>query len=208
MMGIRKRRLLHGVGLNDADYMTRIQEVVDDKYITVWTCPFYKTWKSMITRCYSDHYFLNKPAYRNAMVCQEWLTFSNFKSWMEKQDYVGKDLDKDILVKGNTVYSPETCIFVPRKINNFILDCYNRRGDYMIGVYWRADRGKYQAYCADPFTGKTKNLGHFTSELEAHLVWKRKKHEHACALADSDYCTDPRLADILRTRYLGDFTND
>ena len=65
-------------------------------------------------------YLERRPAYKDVVVRQEWLTFSNFKRWMEKQDWEGKQLDKDIIVLGNKVYSPETCAFVLGVTNGFI----------------------------------------------------------------------------------------
>ena len=98
-----------GFGINDADY------VVNSRSST--PCPFYRTWVGMIRRCYSPVEHKNQPSYIDCTVCREWAYFSNFRSWMLQQNWKGLDLDKDILVKGNKVYSPSTCIFVPRKLN-------------------------------------------------------------------------------------------
>ena len=203
-----KRRKVFGVGNNDADYMVYECETIGGKRKIIWRCPFYLTWANMLRRCYSEKALIRNPTYKGCTVFERWLIFSNFKAWMETQDWKGKQLDKDLLVKGNKVYSPDNCIFVHPKVNTFTTDHGNARGEYMIGVYWSKNAGKFMSQCGNPFTGKQEYLGCFTNELEAHLAWKRKKHEHACALADSEYCTDPRLAEILRTRYLGDFTND
>ena len=197
---LRKRnRLVFGVGINDADYNVCEHYIVDGKDKIVWVCPFYQTWKSMLKRCYSEKEY---PTYKGCSVCDEWLIFSNFKRWMEQQDWQGKQLDKDLLIEGNKVYSPETCIFVDQVINKFVTDSGAARGEYMIGVYWRKHVGKFVSQCSNPFTCKREHLGYFTDELTAHLVWKARKHELACQLADSQYCTDPRLAEVLRTRYL------
>ena len=82
----------------------------------------YLYWKCMIERCY-DPYELNKrPTYIDCTVCKEWLNFQNFAKWYEENYYECNEhkmsLDKDILVKGNKIYSPETCIFVPMNIND------------------------------------------------------------------------------------------
>ena len=193
-----KNKKVCGVGINDADY--NVYEYVDDK--AVWRCPFYITWKSMLERCYSEKFQLRQPTYKGCSVCDAWLTFSNFKNWMETQDWQGKHLDKDILKAGNKVYCPEYCIFVDHKINSFVLDRGASRGDCMIGVNWDKDRGKFYSQCSNPTTGKSEYIGRYSDELEAHLAWKRRKHELACELAESEYCNDPRLAEALRTRYL------
>ena len=201
-MKLRKRnRLIQGVGVNDADYNVTKHTIVDGNYKIIWRCPYYRTWASMLNRSYSKKFQLRNGTYRGCSVCDQWLIFSNFKSWMETQDWEDKQLDKDLLKEGNRVYCPEYCIFVDSKINTFVLDSCAARGQYMLGVSWDKCGNKYQSHCSNPFSGKYERLGRFTTELEAHLAWKTRKHELACLLADSEYCTDPRLAEALRTRY-------
>jgi hypothetical protein len=106
------RKPVHGVGINDADY--EIHPTINGKKAM---CKYYRSWHSMLERCYSKKVQARQPAYKGCTVCDEWLTFSNFKSWMIKQEWQGKALDKDIRVKGNKVYSPETCMFVTAKEN-------------------------------------------------------------------------------------------
>lgn len=72
----------------------------------------YKTWKSMLQRCYDKKCQARQPTYLGCSVVYEWHNFQNFAEWMSKQDYEGKQLDKDIKVKGNKVYGPDTCMFV------------------------------------------------------------------------------------------------
>ena len=200
-MQVRKSiraKFVCGVGINDADY--NISRSLDGRII--WRCPFYVVWSSMLVRCYSEKEKLRLPTYKDCKVCDEWLIFSNFKAWMETQDWEGKDLDKDLLKEGNKVYSPEICIFVDHKINTFVLHHGNGSGQYMIGVHLHKKLNKFRARCCNPFNGKQESLGLFTTELEAHLAWKARKHQLACQLADSNYCNDGRLAEALRTRYL------
>ena len=201
-MRLRKRnKLVFGVGVNDADYLTQKMEVIDGKIKQVWRCHYYITWRNMLKRCYSEKYH-SKATYKDCFVCEEWLTFSNFKKWMETQDWEGKQLDKDLLKEDNKIYSPEYCIFVDRKINLFVTDCGASRGEHMIGVCWNKNKSRFVSYCSNTFTGKIEYLGVFNTELEAHLAWKNKKHEHACKLAESELVSDPRLAEALKTRYV------
>ncbi len=72
----------------------------------------YKTWRHMLERCYDKKYQAKRPTYIGCSVCAEWHNFQIFAEWMSEQDYEGKQLDKDIKVKGNKVYSPDTCTFV------------------------------------------------------------------------------------------------
>ena len=197
----KRKRTVYGVGINDADYIVKEYATVDGGRKAVWTCPLYRTWKSMLERCYSEKSQAKHPTYKECYVCDEWLTFSNFKSWMEQQDWGGRHLDKDILKEDNKIYCPEYCIFVDQSVNNFVIDNGASRGEYMIGVYWHNRDSKFVSQCRNPFTGKKEYLGIFNTELEAHLAWKKRKHELACQLAESDLVSDPRLAEALRTRY-------
>jgi len=109
------KRLVHGIGINDLKNAARI--IIDDKDCM---SPFYQTWANMLKRCYSDSYLKSRPTYKDCTVCDEWLLFSNFKAWMETQDWKGKQIDKDILEPGNRMYAPDFCIFVTHEINNIL----------------------------------------------------------------------------------------
>lgn len=187
-------KLVYGAGLNDADYA--VSPRVSGKTVM---CPFYQAWKSMLQRCYSPKWKDKYPTYINCSVCDEWLTFSNFKAWMEKQGWKGKHLDKDILFSGNKVYSADTCVFVDSMANTFTTDCGASRGEWPIGVYLNKREGKFQASCSNPITGMREHLGFFTCPNLAHQAWKKRKHELACQLADLQ--TDDRVANSLRSRY-------
>lgn len=189
----KKIKLVCGIGVNDVDYI--VQPVINGS--KVW-CPFYRVWQNMLKRCYNVNYLAKYPTYIGCSVCEEWLTFSNFKKWMETKDWKGKQLDKDLLFVGNKVYSPETCVFVDGVLNNFTLDRAADRGKWPIGVYLR-ECGKFQARCCNPFTKKRELLGLFTCPNEAHQAWKKRKYELACQLADLQ--DDPRVAKALRERY-------
>lgn len=190
----KKNTLIYGVGLNDADYP--VKPVVNGMRDS---CPFYITWVSMLVRCYSKNYQSKHPAYIGASVCNQWLAFSNFKKWMSTQDFKGKALDKDLLIFGNKIYSPEACVFVDQATNKFTTDSARSRGDYPLGVNLNRESGRFQARCNNPITGARNALGHFTCPDEAHLAWKKRKHELACQLADLQ--TDERVAAALRLRY-------
>ena len=193
-------RLVHGVGINDADYPVTKNETVNGKSRQLWRCPFYFKWKALLERCYSPKSLSRFRTYEHTTVCDEWLTFSNFKAWMETQDWEGKYLDKDYLKEGSKVYSPETCVFVTNKINCFINDQNLRRGDgFLTGAYKVYD--KYKALCNNPFTNEGEYLGMFNTELDAHLAWKRRKHELACMLVESGETTDERVINILLEKY-------
>ena len=191
----KKNRLVFGVGINDADYP--VEPVVDGRKVK---CPYYVTWKDMIGRCYSEKLQERRPTYIGCSACPDWLYFMNFRGWMSSQDWEGKALDKDLLKGGNKVYSPSTCAFVDQTTNSFTNDRGRARGDYPTGVHMDKPTGKFQASCSNPFTKKRESLGYFHCPDQAHLAWKKRKHELACQLAELQ--TDQRVAEALRTRYV------
>ena len=205
---MKLRKLVYGVGVNDADYaVTEWETIVVNgvrKQNMVWMCPYYLAWLNMLKRCYSTKYQERKPTYKGCSVSEDWLTFSNFRSWMERQDFEGKQLDKDLLFEGNKVYSAETCVFVTKGVNLFTTDCGAARGEWSIGVCWHKGVNKFMSRCRNPFTKKKEHLGYFTCEAEAHQVWLKRKLELAHLIAAEQ--TDERVAKALIARYTN-YTN-
>ena len=200
---MKKKKLVYGVGINDADYAVEKCETISyengkQKRKLVWICPFYCKWRDMLRRCYSAKWQEKYPTYIGCSACKDWLVFSNFKHWMEKQDWEGKQLDKDLLLQGNEVYSPRACVFVDKKVNLFVTERNASRGRLMIGVCWHRGANKFQALCGDG-SGKQKHLGLFDTEIEAHKAWLDFKLEQAKILAAEQ--TDPRVAKALIERY-------
>ena len=198
------KKRVYGVGTNDAGYAVQKFETVGyadgkQKWKRIWACPYYVTWKDMLKRCYSAKYQECKPTYKGCTVSSEWHTFSSFKAWMETQDWEGKHIDKDLLFQGNKIYGAATCVFVTGMVNSFTTDRGNDRGEWLIGVYWDKNAGKFRAQCSNPLTKKNERLGLFTCELEAHQAWLKRKLELAHELAAIQ--TDPRVAKALIDRY-------
>lgn len=187
-MSLAKRKLIHGVGINDADYL--IIRIIDGKQ---QICPYYRTWSDIIDRCYNPKYHITRPTYIGCSICEEWRTFSNFKVWMMTQDWEGKQLDKDLLVSGNKIYSPRTCLFVPPAINSLMNGNAASRGKYAIGASWHKPTGKYIAYCC--ISGKNKYLGLHLSEEDAHQAYIAFKRELIIITANKE--TDLKLKDAL-----------
>ena len=203
-MNPKDKKLVCGVGINDADYDVTKKEAVGfvdgkQKQKQVWVCPYYRVWTNMLGRCYSAKFHERRPTYVGCTVSDEWRTFSNFKAWMVKQDFIGKHLDKDLLFEGNKVYSPETCVFVSGLVNTFTANREAERGEWLIGVCWNKIKEKFQANCKNPFTKKQEHLGLFTCEQRAHKAWLKRKLELARELAAIQ--TDPRVAKALIDRY-------
>ena len=151
----------------------------------------YICWKSMFERCYSAKYQKKHQTYRGCYVCDDWLFYSNFKKWYDnnyyKIDNKTTQLDKDILVKGNKVYSPDTCVFVPNFINTLFTKSQKSRGEFPIGVCFNKRDKKYQANLSVFKDGKKtrKHLGYFTTPEEAFESYKKAKEDYIKEVADN-----------------------
>ena len=160
----------------------------------------YGLWFSMIQRCFSEKEQIRYPTYKGCSVSDNFLNYSFFYDWCQKQTGFGKvdengrsfQLDKDILFTGNKLYSETTCVFVPNEINLFFTDRGKNRGDYPIGVSFYKASGKYMAKCKVNSTDK--HLGYFNTPQEAFAVYKPFKEDLCKQLAlkwESEI--DPRL---------------
>ena len=197
-------KLVCGIGVNDLPYRVQIKEWVTEnggKRIRklVFQCKYYEVWKDMLKRCYSEKFLESKPSYIGTSVCSEWLYASAFKKWMEQQDWHGKCLDKDIIAPGSKLYSPETCAFVLKATNSFVIASDAIRGEYPTGVSLSKGKGKYIARCKNPFTRKREHLGYFSTPQDAHEAWRKRKHELAQLVAAKE--SDPRVVEALKKRY-------
>ena len=168
---------VHGVGVND--YCGAV--VNGGKVLAS-----YKVWDSMLNRCYSKKHHIKHPSYTDCTVCSEWLCFSNFKRWFDENYVEGYHLDKDILIKGNKVYSPDTCCFVPREINNVIENVKSKRGNTPMGVFERC--GKFLSYVR--VNGKRIYLGTFGTMEEAFEAMKKEKEIYIKKLAQTYYAAN------------------
>lgn len=171
-----KRKIVYGVAHND--YAGRIKE--NGKHIRS-----YRSWISMLSRCYGEKELNNRPSYKGCSVCDEWLLFSNFKKWFDDPTngyQNGYCLDKDILVKGNKVYSPNTCCFVPNEINTLLLESNkSRKPNGIKGVY----KTKFNTFIAGYSDGKGKrvHLGSFKTLEEAKLAYSTFKEKRVKSIA-------------------------
>lgn len=167
----KKEKMFCGVGINDADYKTIL--TVDK--LVVWKCPFYMKWTKMMNRCYGTSTHKNQPKYIGCAVVEEWKRFSNFKKWMESQDWEGKDLDKDLLIEDNKVYGPETCVFIENNLNVFI-NTKSNSSKYM-GVCAKTLLGGSIKYYSMTGLPKTKQLGIYDNPMDAHIRWLEDRLE-------------------------------
>lgn len=161
---------VYGVGILDAPNQTKGS--LSKKH---------SIWRRVLERCYDGKRHEKYQTYEQCTVSDNFRHFSYFERWCEAQvgfdskDDKGKPfaLDKDILVKGNKVYSEDTCCFVPQEINSLLTSSKAKRGLYPIGVSYEKRVSKFQANVA--FEGKNKRLGYFDCSEKAFLAYKEAK---------------------------------
>ena len=145
----------------------------------------YTTWKDVLKRCYDPKYHEKHSTYKNCKVCEEWNNYQVYAKWHTENYYEVENermaLDKDILCKGNKVYSPETCVFVPQSINTLFVKGDKCRGEYPIGVY-KHENNKFVALIRK---GNEKiHLGIYDTVEQAFLAYKQAKEEYIKKVAE------------------------
>lgn len=155
----------------------------------------YTSWSAMITRCYTltlsngeNHY----RRYEDVKVCDEWLLYENFYGWLHSQENFDNwiqlnngAVDKDILVKGNKVYSPDTCCLVPDNVNALFLKADRIRGKYPIGVTYKRRDGVFEVQCR--LNGKETYLGRRSTPEQGFLLYKEYKESYIKQVAQEEY---------------------
>ena len=152
----------------------------------------YNAWKGVLERSYDKKLKEKYSTYKNVVCCKDWLNYENFYEWLHSQPnfdkwYNGKRwaIDKDILNKGNKIYSPENCCLVPHIINGLFVKGDARRGKYPIGVHKHIN--KFQALCNNPFVNKTISLGLYKTPHEAFQAYKKAKESYIKQVAQVEY---------------------
>ena len=167
--GTFKRKLVYGVGIDDIEG-AKEWDVNGKRH----SFKYYRDWKNMLKRCYCN----TGDYLGNVMVSESWFTLSNFKAWFEQNYVEGYVLDKDIL--SGKVYSENTCIYIPKKLNLFLTsvrkDC---------GSYFDITRNKYQSH-TKKYNDKRINIGRFATEREAVFFAKTVKMLEIDKLMQSD----------------------
>lgn len=168
---------VYGVGFNDVGFRVKI----DGKML--WQ---YQLWKTMLRRCLCSKCKTTSPTYKDVTCCDEWLSFGNFLAWCNKETGYsglpeGFHLDKDIIVKGNKIYSPEACSFVPRNVNMLLNDNGAARGDWPVGVSLYKRDGRFNANIK--CWGKLRFLGRHDTPEGASAAYKIAKEAHVKIVA-------------------------
>ena len=167
------KRKIHGVGINDVPGAAKqARQLQHERH-------YYIVWSGVLRRCYSPKEQVKAPTYVGCTVDPRWHYLSNFKQWYEEQgDITGKQIDKDIISPGNKVYGPDTCFFVPSRLNGFFIKRDKLRGKYPIGVFHDPRALNKRFLCSMSIgSGKTKHLGYYSTPEEAYQVFIQAKKE-------------------------------
>jgi hypothetical protein len=182
---------VYGVGILGTKYPSTINGIHTKEY---------KLWQNMLVRCYSDSSKNRRPTYEGCEVSNNFKSYEYFYEWCHKQiGFSNQDwhLDKDLLVKGNKVYSETTCVFLPNEINSLLTKRAASRGEYLIGVSWDK-RGMAFISRVRKNKGKSEYLGSFNTELEAYNAYKTAKESFIKEQAEKwEDKIDPRAYEAL-----------
>ncbi len=165
-------KLVYGTGINNQEIPSRVNGIQTKEY---------KLWCRMLERC-EEKYWIKYPSYNGTICSENFKDYTYFHDWCHNQiGFYNKDesdknwhLDKDLLVKGNKVYSEDTCVFVPQRINTLLIKSNASRGEYPVGVYWCKNDLKFKAQCKKG-AGSQKHLGYFNTPQEAFQAYKTFK---------------------------------
>lgn len=156
----------------------------------------YETWYNMLKRCFNEKEKKKYPTYKDVTCCNEWLLYENFYEWLHSQENFNKwktldksALDKDIIHKGNKIYSPENCCLVPQYVNTLFIKNNNFRGEYPIGVTFNKSKNKFEARVSMINNNKQylKSLGTYNTPEEAFYAYKNEKEKYIKQVAEKEY---------------------
>lgn len=142
----------------------------------------YSLWRSILQRGYNLQYKEKYPTYKDVTVCEEWHNFQNFAEWVSGSYVKDFEIDKDILVKGNKIYSPKTCCFVPKEINYILTKNNSKRGNLPIGVKKVSNSNKFQSSISKIVSESY--LGSFNTPEEAFQAYKQAKEAYIKEVAE------------------------
>ena len=163
----RLKPSVFGVGVIGTKYPTTINRKSTKHYVL---------WKSMLERCFGNNNHKPSVSYKSCSVNDNFKYYTYFYEWCNEQIGFndGFNLDKDLLVKGNKVYSEDSCVFLPQEINSLLVKRTASRGEHLIGVHWCKTHKAFVAQVRKN-KGKQEHLGYFNTELEAFNAYKVAK---------------------------------
>ena len=161
-------KLVCGVGVNDGKYPTKIKGKKLKEYVL---------WHGIIRRCYDPKYQGRHPSYLGCQVSENFKNYPYFHEWCLTQRGFGQEgfhLDKDLVFKGNKLYSEDTCLFLPQELNKLLTTSRNLRGNLPIGI--SDHKGRFLVQCCSD--SPNRYLGCFNTTEEAFNAYKQAKEAY------------------------------
>lgn len=186
MGGTPNGNLIYGVGFSNGKYPITIDGRKTKEY---------ETWHGILKRCYEQAYQKREPTYVGCTVCEAWYCYDTFYKWVITQENYEKwkeggrkwCIDKDISVKGNKIYSPDTCFLVPKNVNSLFTNRRLHRGELPVGVRYHKKNHNYGATCMNPFIGKFKHIGSYITIQDAFNAYKEYKENIIRCVAKDEF---------------------
>lgn len=174
---------VYGVGMVGVKYSVTIDNTITKEYAA---------WNNMLKRCFDKSLKDRHYTYKDVCCCEDWLLYEKFYEWLHSQENFEQwsisekwSLDKDILQKGNKIYSPNNCCLIPQNVNKLFTKRNANRGDLPIGVTRRRD--KYISQCDNPFTNKKEYLGMYRTPQSAFQAYKKRKEDIIKKVAEIEF---------------------
>lgn len=181
-------KLVCGVGVNDGRYSATVNGKILKEY---------DVWKTFLRRCYSPKYQRVWLTYVGCSVSENFKNYSYFHEWCQNQIGFGQEgfeLDKDLIFKGNKIYSEDTCLFLPSELNSLFTSCKRARGKLPVGVTLQS--GRFRAQCS--IDSVPSYLGYFDTPELAFQAYKQTKEAFIKLQAEKwEALIDPRAYEAL-----------
>lgn len=164
--------IISGVFYPEVEYDTKIKShpVYSNKLA-------YQAWIGMLHRTYYESQTKTRPSYNGVTVSEEWFIYKNFERWYLSQ-IIESEVDKDLKYPiNNRLYSPETCLLIPRNLNGFLIGLFST-GTTLKGSQCYRNRAGTKVWKAQINNQDKKgalHIGWFYTEEDAHLAWKTVK---------------------------------
>ncbi len=161
-------KLVCGVGVNDGKYPSRVRGKKLKEYVL---------WHGVLRRCYDPKYQGRHPSYLGCSVSENFKSYSYFYEWAQQQigfDQENYHLDKDLILKGNKIYSEKTCLLLPQELNKLLTTSRVLRGNLPIGI--SDHKGKFLVQCCSDSSDRY--LGCFNTVEEAFNAYKQTKETY------------------------------
>ena len=140
-------------------------------------------WRGVLTRCFCPKWKSTHKTYDDCSISEDWENYQNFCEWVTKQKFYGSldyNIDKDLIIKGNKLYSEDTCLLVPSQVNKLIIKPKQFNNNLPVGVSTRGDlANKFMSRHSRIITGeKVAYLGLYDTPEEAFYHYKVSKESY------------------------------